>query len=80
MDGQLPRKLVEDELKVKYKKPCTTKNVLEYVLIERQKISKQIYRRSTSDAELIDLAKEMRNYQEHGEELNLTEEDLAFVI
>ena len=69
MDGQLSRKLVDDQLKVKvkYKKPCTTKDVLKYAWIERQKISKQIYRRSMSDAELIDLAKEMRNYQEHGE-------------
>lgn len=30
MDGQLFRKLLDDQLKVKYKKPCTTKDVLKY--------------------------------------------------
>ena len=49
MDGQLSRKLVDDELKVKYKKPCTIKNVLRNARTDYQKISKQIYRRSTSD-------------------------------
>jgi hypothetical protein len=52
--------------------------VLRYAGIERQKISKQIYRRSRSDVELINLAKECV-ITKHGEELNLTEEELAFV-
>jgi SepF-like predicted cell division protein (DUF552 family) len=74
----LSRKLVDDELKVKCKKPCTIKNVFRYTRTDCQKISKQIYRGAQVIAELIDLEKEMCS-NKHGEELNLTEDELAFV-
>jgi type I restriction enzyme, R subunit len=76
---ELLRKLINDELKVRIHKNLVQSKIFSEML--EQSIRK--YQNRTIEAaqvinELIDLAKEMREANRRGEQLNLTDDELAF--